>query len=268
MKYDIVIADPAKNITVFVLDQVQDRAAAVKALMADPSLVAEQVGFVIPPPEGSDRPWRLEMMGGEFCGNAARSFGLYVARRTGLTGKQQVRIEISGAGGPLAVRVDPEAGLAEVTIPAPVAEETLEFNGADLPVYLFEGITHVIAPDIAPDEDVFYTIKELLESKLAAASRLALGKQGSALGVLFWDTAAAFMRPAVYVYGSRTLMFESSCGSGTAAMGCWLGRGKAEGDAAVPIAQPGGVIEARVVREGGAVSGISIGGAVKLYYPD
>ncbi|AEF84735.1 conserved hypothetical protein [Treponema primitia ZAS-2] len=263
MKYDIVIADPAKNITVFVLDQVQDRAAAVKALMADPSLAAEQVGFVIPPPGGSDRPWRLEMMGGEFCGNAARSFGLYVARRTGLTGKQRVLIEISGAAGPLAVQVDPGAGLAEVTIPAPVAEETLEFNGADLPIYLFEGITHVIAPDIAPDEDVFYTIKELVERKFAGQRQ-----RESALGVLFWDSAAALMRPAVYVYGSRTLMFESSCGSGTAAMGCWLSREKPEDDEAIPIVQPGGIIEARVIRKGGAVIGISIGGTVKLYYPD
>ena len=73
MELEIVRADPAGNITVFVLSPVEDRderAAAVSALMADPALKAEQVGFVLQPLNVAD-PWRLEMMGGEFCGNAA-----------------------------------------------------------------------------------------------------------------------------------------------------------------------------------------------------
>jgi diaminopimelate epimerase len=94
MGYEIVIADPAKNITVLTLTPVppEERARVAGALLNDPSLKAEQVGFVIPPPHGAplwrgSTLWSLEMMGGEFCGNAARSFGLYVARRTGLAGK-------------------------------------------------------------------------------------------------------------------------------------------------------------------------------------
>jgi diaminopimelate epimerase len=278
MKYDIVIADPAKNITLFVLNPVQDRAAAVKALMTDPSLgAAEQLGFVISPEKKGD-PWRLEMMGGEFCGNAARSFGLYVARRMGLTGKTAVTIEISGSSAPLTVQVDTKEGLAEAALPAPVAEETLLFNGVGLPVYHFEGITHIIAPDIKPGKDVFYTIKDLFEKRGSprkgsrrspGAGRLPdAGHPSDALGVLFWDSGAKIMSPAVYVRGSGTLVFESSCGSGSAALGVWLSRDIRDGENRISLRQPGGVIEVALTKRGGELTSLSIGGPVKLYYPD
>ncbi|MCL2320286.1 MAG: hypothetical protein FWC45_09390, partial [Treponema sp.] len=92
----ILIADPAKNITVFILEPVEtpaERRALAMAILADTRLRAEQVGFVTPPSSGKAAPgtgaplWRLDMAGGEFCGNAARSFGLYVARMMGLTGR-------------------------------------------------------------------------------------------------------------------------------------------------------------------------------------
>jgi diaminopimelate epimerase len=162
MTYEIVIADPAKNITVFVLTPVppEERSRVAGALLDDPSLKAEQVGFVIPPSRPA-QVWRLEMMGGEFCGNAARSFGLYVARRTGLAGKTgqtgkagqvSLEVEISGVDRPVLVRVDPERGLAEAAMPPALTRRTLEYEGAALPVYVFQGITHIIAADIEPSE--------------------------------------------------------------------------------------------------------------------
>jgi diaminopimelate epimerase len=139
MGYEIVIADPAKNITVFVLTPVPqaERAEVARALLADPSLKAEQVGFVLPPSQGAPLVggvtlrrasplWRLEMMGGEFCGNAARSFGLYVARRTGLSGQVFLEVEISGARTPVKVWVDVEQGLAEASMPPALEEGILQ----------------------------------------------------------------------------------------------------------------------------------------------
>jgi diaminopimelate epimerase len=256
MSYEIVIADPAKNITVFVLSPVsgpEERAAAAKALLADPSLGAEQVGFVIPPAKPSGL-WRIEMMGGEFCGNAARSFGLYVARRQGLRGQVRMDIEISGMKTPVPVRVDVEAGLAEAAMPLPIAREFLPYKGVSLPVYVFEGITQVIAPDIKPSESAFYAIKALMD-----ADRL-----GDALGVMFWDSAAGMMTPAVYVYATESLVFESSCGSGSAALGIWAARDLPDGEERMALNQPGGVIEVRVNKRGGEVAGVSIGGPVRF----
>jgi diaminopimelate epimerase len=263
MEYSLVIADPAKNITVFVLDPVppDQRAQLAKAILADPSLKAEQVGFVIPPSPTAPL-WRLEMMGGEFCGNAARSFGLYVARRTGLTGKASLEIGISGMESPVRVRLDVERGLAEASMPPALAQETLVYGDAVLPVYLFEGIAHVIASDIPPSEPAFYAIKARLEAEAKKAAK------SDALGVMFWDSAARLMTPAVYVRATGSLVFESSCGSGSAAMGLYLTQDKAEGEELLELQQPGGVIEVRVEKRPGKATAVSIGGAVTLSYPD
>ena len=79
MKLNVLRADPAGNITLFVLDPVEKsrRADVAAQLMAVPEYKAEQVGFVCTPQEGGDG--RMEMMGGEFCGNATRAFGLLTA---------------------------------------------------------------------------------------------------------------------------------------------------------------------------------------------
>ncbi len=95
MEVKIIRVDPAGNITVFVMSPLPDSdsgAALVNALLNDPALGAQQVGFVTPP-EKEGALWKLNMMGGEFCGNAARSFGLLVARETGLFGRVSLMIE-------------------------------------------------------------------------------------------------------------------------------------------------------------------------------
>ena len=87
MKLELVMADPAGNRTALVLSPVppEGRGPLAARLMALPELHAEQVGFVLPPSAGG--LFRLEMMGGEFCGNAARSFGLYLAGSQGRSGE-------------------------------------------------------------------------------------------------------------------------------------------------------------------------------------
>jgi diaminopimelate epimerase len=257
MTYEIAVADPAKNITILVLTPVENREEAARQLLAEASLKAEQVGFVMPPrsPQGL---WRLEMMGGEFCGNAARSFGLFVARKTGLSGKAEVIIEISGMKEPLSARVHVEEGTAEVRIPKPLSKDILYFQGQPAPIYCFNGIVHVIAPDIPPDKKNFFAIKRLIEQK---------NYPPQALGVMFYDQAKGFMIPGVYVYATDSLIFESSCGSGSAALGIWLHENLYEGTAYANIAQPGGTIEVAVTKRNGGVCTVSIGGAVALGKP-
>jgi diaminopimelate epimerase len=264
MEYEIVIADPAGNITVFVLDRVESperRAALSGAILADPLLKAEQAGFVIPPAAGGGL-WRLEMMGGEFCGNAARSFGLFAAGEEGLTGKVSIPVSVSGAERPVTVNLDVEKGWTEAEISRPLALESLEYSGAILPVVVFEGITHVIAPGFRPSETSFKKIMESLERKYAAGLLPAGGE--AATGVLFYDAGSRFMTPAVYVRAAGTLVFESSCGSGSAALGVWESRGLSDGEGSLSVAQPGGVIGVRVRKTKGRVDAVLIGGAVSL----
>jgi diaminopimelate epimerase len=264
MEYNLLIADPAKNITAFVLNHVppDTRSALSAALLADPALEAEQAAFVIPPGREGNRLWRLEMMGGEFCGNAARSFGLYVARKTGLHGGRTVLIESSGAAAPIPVWADAENGLAEAEIPGPRSLTSLAFKGRTLTVCAFDGITHVIALDLPADRESFFAIKSAFEASVPFLP--------GALGVLFAgppaDGADAAMTPVVYVYGADSLVFESSCGSGSAALALALAAresyGIDGGEARYRIRQPGGVIETRVVTQAGV--SVTIGGPVTL----
>jgi diaminopimelate epimerase len=202
------------------------------------------------------------MMGGEFCGNAARSFGLYVARRTGLSGKVRLEVEISGMKTPVSVRVDVERGLAEASMPPALAEETLAYGGALLSGYIFEGIVHVLAPDSEASKTVFYAIKTLLEAHSREAARF------DAAGVMFYDSAAQVMTPAVYVRATDTLVFESSCGSGSAALGLYLARDLDHGEMTLALRQPGGIIEVRVEKQPGEAAAVSIGGPVTLFSPE
>jgi len=261
----ILVADPEKNITVFVLDAVEnpeERNALAKAILEDSGIKAEQVGFVIPPTGSETALWRLEMAGGEFCGNAARSFGLYVARVKGLKGKNRFFISMSGMNEPLQVEVDPEHDWAAAEIPKPLLVETLVYNGRSLPLIVFEGITHIIAPDLEPGKENFFAIKTLLEKKFSGTAA-----SFPAIGVMFYDTGSRFMRPAVYVPSAETLVFESSCGSGSAALGVWLSRGLENSAVKYPITQPGGIIETEVTKRAGEISSISIGGKVELGEP-
>ena len=67
MELNILRADPAGNITVFVLDPVEkaQRAAIAEKIMAIPALKAEQVGYACAAEDDVDG--HMEMMGGEFC---------------------------------------------------------------------------------------------------------------------------------------------------------------------------------------------------------
>jgi diaminopimelate epimerase len=273
MELDIVSADPAGNITIFVLTPIDDpalRVRAAKALLADPSLKAEQVGFVIPP-EGQPvlpaaaRRWRLDMMGGEFCGNAARSFGLYVARETGLAGKQDIPIAISGARGPVMVRADLGASTAEAELAGPRMEGVLAYGGRSFPVFYFEGITHVIAGGLEPGRDLTLGLLETARrTPVPGDPGRNAGGPASAFGVMFYDPDRRFLRPVVYVDATDSLVFESSCGSGTAALGVYLSAGMGDGEGRWDIAQPGGLITARVEKRAGSVRAVSIGGPVTL----
>ena len=265
MELEIVRADPAGNITIFVLTPLKDREAralAVRALLADPDLKAEQVGFVIPsaasPPGGL---WRVEMMGGEFCGNAARSFGLFVAAQTGLSGRHTLRIGISGQAEPLNVHVNTAAGTAAVEIPGPLTETTVECEGRQFPVYIFEGITHIIAEELEPDEALLRLLLERLEGNKSVSET---GFRPEALGVMFYDTRNHFMRPLVWVRAAGSMVFESSCGSGSAALGAWALRNVRAGEETIELAQPGGTITVQAEKRAGCIQRISIGGQVGL----
>ena len=252
MEYTVLVtmADPAGNRTALVEGDVPQRAygSVASQLLADPSLGAEQVGFVCPP-KGSQALGRLEMMGGEFCGNASRSFGLFLARARGL-GDGEVPIEISGAPQVLPVRLQGEE--AWVQMPLPKSIRPLVVAGREVPLVDLGGIVQVILPEVEPQEP--------LARQLIAQVHAITG--APAVGVLFWSGER--MTPLVWVKGTNSFVWESSCGSGTLAVAAYVSQQTGQGVTALSLRQPGGTLCAQVRRQEGRFVQASLGGPVKL----
>ncbi|MCD8124014.1 MAG: hypothetical protein LUE23_03125 [Lachnospiraceae bacterium] len=256
MRWRIVRADPAGNITLFVLDPVprEDRALLAARLMKQPQWGAEQVGFVCPPVMGG--AGRLEMMGGEFCGNAARAFGMMISQEQGCV--PRVTVEISGCSHPVAVEVDWQEQTAFAQMPLPRAIRPVTVCGIPCTLVEMEGISHVVAEDVAPDITFFRQAEELFSG----------GTRPDAYGVIFVNRAEGRMTPIVRVFSTDTTVWEGSCGSGTLAAAAALSRSESEGTFCCTLVQPAGTLTAEVTRREGRIVAASLGGSVMLSAPE
>ena len=119
MTINIVRADPAGNITAIVTSAVDPlQYASVSSYILQHRIEGiQQVGFLASPKFGGEL--RLEMMGGEFCGNALRSVGAYWAKKQNIRKACEIEVEISGAKWPLIVHVDPNESSAFAQMPIP-----------------------------------------------------------------------------------------------------------------------------------------------------
>ncbi len=254
MKITLVRADPAGNITALVTTPIapQDYATVSAYILQHGIVQAQQVGFVTAPRVGG--AVRLEMMGGEFCGNALRSTGLYWAQNQSMQGTCSIEVEISGAHWPLTVTVDPVTGFSSAQMPIPKLMEEHVFYGRRYIPVILEGIVHLIC-DIPPQE-----IEALDRTMLEACERF----RRDACGVIFFDAKSKSMTPVVYVAKTSSIVYEGSCASGTTALAAVLAYHAADGVHTYPIRQPGGEITALVRKSGGRLTDISIGGIVHI----
>ena len=255
MKLEFVKLSPTQNMTVIV------KSPAPRNLHSDVAgrlidyagVFAEQAGFIEPPTLPGAK-YRLQMMGGEFCGNATMCLAALIAREEGLQAGEvrDVPVEISGASGLLNCRVaGAEDGyLCRTSMPLPESVEIL--NGYSL--VRLPGITHAILKCDDPGslragaEEMLREIAELLDDE--------------AVGLMLYSPQKAELLPLVYVKATDTMVWERGCGSGSAAVGA-LAAWEAEKDVQISISQPGGTITANACwREG--ITEVSIEGKVKI----
>jgi len=249
--YEVAVLDPAGNVTAIVLSDVPaaERAQVAAQLLRLPELGIEQAAFLTEPRCGGEI--RIEMMGGEFCGNALRCAGFYQALRTGVQGKTCVLAEISGADGAQPVMADTAEGAASTVMPLPLAVQPAGWPDVQAACVTFAGITHFVIDRALPDD-------ALVQRAVAAAP------EADAVGAIFLDRAAGSIRPVVFVRETGSCVAETSCASGSAATAVVLTADFADGITEIGIGQPGGTLEVGVQRTGGAVTGLSIGGPVRL----
>ena len=247
MKLHFLKFDPTNNMTLLVTDPVPRNLQGPLAarLMEDTSVGAEQVGYwepaSLPGAQG-----RLQMMGGEFCGNASMCMAVYLARDVlPPEGELPVEIEVSGAGRvKCALRREGRNFRCRVEMPLPrelrqVGEMTL----VRLP-----GIAHFVT-------------QRPVEHPEAVLRNLAQGLAEDAVGLMQYLPEKG-LAPLVYVRNTDTMVWERGCGSGSAAVGAVLAC-QARSDVERRLPQRGGEIIVRSRwREG--LAALSIEGSVKI----
>lgn len=255
MKLNILRADPAGNITVFVLDPVEkaQRAAIAAKIMAIPSLRAEQVGYACPPEDDVDG--HMEMMGGEFCGNATRAYGMYIASQMG--GASEVRLRVSGCDHVVTAHIDGPHGTARAEMPCPRSVQHVTAGGREGTLVDLGGIAHFVVENVEPSEEFF----RAAEGVFAGIPNL------DACGVIFLDAQERRMTPLVKVIETGSLVWEGSCGSGSVACAVAQSERMENGGFSCEYRQPAGAVRASVERQGGNVIAASIGGEVTLDEP-
>ena len=250
-EYTVAVLDPAGNVTAIVCSDVPaaERARVAAQILRLPELGIEQVAFLTAPRSGGEI--RLEMMGGEFCGNALRCAGFYQALRNGAQGKSCVFAEISGADGVQPVMADTAEGTASTVMPLPLSVQPAGWADVQATRVTFAGITHFVI-------DCAQSNETLVQRAIAAAP------EASAVGAIFLDRAHGSIKPVVFVRETASCVAENSCASGSVATAVVLTADFADGITEIGIGQPGGTLEVGVQRTDGAVTGLSIGGAVRL----
>lgn len=194
------------------------------------------------------------MMGGEFCANATRAYGLYSASFYDTDGLVDIEVYVSGHEGTTDVIADVKNQKAYVALDAPISREKLTIDGKDCTLVKLPGISHLV---VEAEED-----KEFVDKALEVLKK---DHKDEAYGVLFFNKEKLEMIPYVYVEGSETLFREGSCGSGTIAVVNYLEDdiAKLDEDYKISIKNPAGELEVFVYEfEDGKK--LCVGGKVEL----
>jgi len=215
--YNYSILNPTGNITMLVCDYVDKKIQAdiAKKLFAYEKTV-EQIGF-ISGYDDSNSLITLRMSGGEFCGNAAMSVGVYFAEKLKLSTKE-FTVRFDDCNQTVSVSVERNTSgdyRGTVTMPeiSDIRNIRYEIDGKsfNLPTVEFDSITHIICETALQKDFAENAIRKWCDD-LGAKS----------LGIMFCDFNINKIVPLVFVKESDALYWEGSCASGTAAVGWYL----------------------------------------------
>ncbi|MEZ4755047.1 MAG: hypothetical protein R3A13_12225 [Bdellovibrionota bacterium] len=249
----------------------------------------EQGGFLIESQTGK-AAIRLQMSGGEFCGNATRSAaallikdfigGRMLANQANydLIEKEgnlyRFPVEVSGTEDILYAEVDVSSQEFDVQVEMPVklafeaiTEHTLKFNEQSIKVKLVDmgGIKHII---VNVEELPFRDDKQFYGSVLDAFRHQLSLNDSPAVGVIWTnlrEDETAYIDPLVWVKGTNQYFYESACGSGTIAVSLCELLDKKDRTLTMDIEQPSGyVIFTEVKKDSGGFIGGSIKGKVSI----
>ena len=241
MDLSYILADPSGNTTAFVLTPVDSGQYGPVARSVMERLGAEQVAFV--------HDGRMDMMGGEFCGNASRSFALWQALHAEdgrslrpFSGLRQETVTVRG---------EETALYAAIQMPLPRRMLPLEQSPLGRCTLVeYPGISHILLEDYAPQDTDVANANALLAQ---------LSAESGCFGLLY--LSGNRMRPLVYVRDTDTLIWESSCASGTCAVAAALAL-RQKRTLSLELFQPGGSLSAKATVNTDGLSSLILDGPV------
>jgi len=264
MELKIFSANASGNVTLFVTTPVEriKYGAFAQRLLNDPELNGEQVAYIVP---DSNPSWdgKFEMCGLEFCCNATRSFGLYLAlsqrKQNNLAANEfSVKVHASGMREIMTVSGNLKTRWVSVLLPPPlsIARRTILIQRQSIQCTMVEmdGIGHVVLMDLEFDDSLADSIHEIFQKE----------SDPVAMGVLFYNSIDKSMIPVVYVREVETKFLEGSCGSGTAALACALSYEKPDGRYRYDTKQPQGELSSEAIIKDGRVTSVTVDGIIDI----
>lgn len=265
MEVQFIKTNPTQNMTILVESRhTRDMYRQVASrIMAYDNVFAEQVGFIESPQ--NEGAWtRLQMMAGEFCGNAALSLAAVMAWRKNLRpGNQlEVPLEVSGSNELLVCRVEAQQTgyLCRANIPLPLSihKRNLCSEGSMIPTTIvrFQGIVHAVM-----DVPTINSSTKEMAQLLVKSPELLQGE--SASGIMLYQRQNKELFPLVYMPDEGTMIWERGCGSGAASIAACLAQ-EAQQDIHVRMKQPGGTVEVWAQYQQEKVTRLQIEGHVDI----
>lgn len=211
---------PTQNMTILVktVHAAENYSHIATRLMSYDNVYAEQVGF-IEPARRPEAVARLEMAGGEFCGNACMALAAHYASEAGLAQQETLDIvlEVSGTDQLIMCHVKKQQNEynCQVNMPVPkqIEQRTIRYEGIELDMVIirYAEFIHIVI-----EVDDFDDLMKKRAQSLARLLGLTLGDK--LIGILLYQSNSAEMAPLIYVPELDSLIWERGCGSGTASV--------------------------------------------------
>lgn len=257
----LTVMYPSGNTTAIVFDQLlgQDRKELNNSIMSQ--WKADYAGFpeieqccFVTLPKSPEAIARVEMFGGEFCGNATRSV-IYA-----LTGGNDYEglIEVSGVARPLEFKIENEEVALEMPLPEELGIEEVE-EGI---LVQLDGIAQLVVIDPKEARTPAQLLRELKNQ-----AKYDLNTQ-PAVGVSYYDTTTSSTKFNVWVNAIDTVFDETACGSGTCAIGVAIATKRRESITLSVIQPSGKTIKVNCIWDDikGQVTRAEIIGKVQILY--
>ncbi|GLI06849.1 histidine racemase CntK [Paenibacillus tyrfis] len=262
---DFIKFNPTQNMTVLVKTNhpVEEHEHIASKLMSYDNVYAEQVGFIEQPVKHAAAA-RLQMAGGEFCGNACMALAAFIAAEEGLKPNDVTKIVLEASGTDhfvmCQVRRTADEYVCQVTMPLPkkIERTTITYDGHDLDIVIvrYHDYIHIVIEV----EQFHQTVRKTAQ---ALAKLLGVTLGSSLIGILLYKSGPDEMAPLIYVPSLDSMVWERGCGSGTASLGAYLAW-KNKGAVAAQIRQPGGTIRVTADWDQEELTSLAIEGSVGI----